>query len=218
MPFRTNQTGVQIECDKQIPSGAGLGGGSSDAATTLLVLNELWNCQRTNDQLKEIGLKLGADVPIFIHGQAAFAEGVGENLTAVEVNEPWYVIIKPNAHISTAEIFSHPDLTRNTSPITISAALKQGGHNDCEKVVRKLYPDVDIAMNWLSQFSPAKLTGTGACVFAEFSEQQQADEIAKRYRQQGKAFEDSVYVAQGINDNPAHRALREQIDLANALS
>ncbi|WP_344797805.1 4-(cytidine 5'-diphospho)-2-C-methyl-D-erythritol kinase [Litoribacillus peritrichatus] len=218
LPFRTNQTGVQIECDKQIPSGAGLGGGSSDAATTLLVLNELWNCQRTNDQLKEIGLKLGADVPIFIHGQAAFAEGVGENLTAVEVNEPWYVIIKPNAHISTAEIFSHPDLTRNTSPITISAALKQGGHNDCEKVVRKLYPDVDIAMNWLSQFSPAKLTGTGACVFAEFSEQQQADEIAKRYRQQGKAFEDSVYVAQGINDNPAHRALREQIDLANALS
>ncbi len=211
MPYTEQTLGVHIEYTKHIPSGAGLGGGSSDAATTLLALNALWHCGRTREQLRGIGLTLGADVPVFINGTAAFAEGVGENLTAVEPNEPWYVIIKPEVHISTAEIFSHPDLTRNTSPITISAALKQGGHNDCEKVVRNLYSDVDIAMNWLNQFSPAKLTGTGACIFAEFSNKQQADAVAKQY-----SNSNAVFVAQGINDNPALSAMQKQINRANA--
>jgi 4-diphosphocytidyl-2-C-methyl-D-erythritol kinase len=214
MPYNTQQQGIRVEYKKHIPSGAGLGGGSSDAATTLLALNTLWNCQQSLGQLKTIGLTLGADVPVFVNGVAAFAEGIGENLTAVTPPTPWYVIIKPNVHISTAEVFCHPDLTRDTSAITISAALKLGGHhNDCERVVRKLYSDVDIAMNWLDQFNSAKLTGTGACIFAEFSNKQQADEVAQQYSDQN-----AVFVAQGINDNSAHRALREQINQANAPS
>jgi len=206
MPHNQTGYGIEILFEKKIPSGAGLGGGSSDAATTLLALNALWQCQLSNQQLCEIGLTLGADVPVFVAGQAAFAEGVGEHLTPVSPATPWYIVIKPNAHISTAEIFSHPDLTRNTPTLKISAALEQGGHNDCEKVVRKLYPEVDKAMSWLNNFSLTKLTGTGACIFAEFSSQQEALDVAEQYPDSS-----AIFVAKGLNNNPAHRALQERL-------
>jgi 4-diphosphocytidyl-2-C-methyl-D-erythritol kinase len=204
LPHKKVSTGIHIEYEKYIPSGAGLGGGSSDAATTLLTLNTLWECQLSNQDLCSIGLILGADVPVFVNGHAAFAEGVGENLSNISPKTPWYVIIKPDVHISTAEIFSHPDLTRNTPTLKISAALKQGGHNDCEKVVRTLYPEVDKAMVWLDQFSPSKLTGTGACIFAEFDDQEQAIAVANQY-----ATPNAAFAVQGLNDNPAHRVLQE---------
>ncbi|GLQ32469.1 4-(cytidine 5'-diphospho)-2-C-methyl-D-erythritol kinase [Litoribrevibacter albus] len=204
LPYRQAPQGIRIKYEKRIPSGAGLGGGSSDAATTLLVLNELWQCQQSLEQLRAIGLKLGADVPVFVNGTAAFAEGVGEHLTPVSPNTPWYVVIKPNAHISTAEIFSHPDLTRNTPTLKISAALEHGGHNDCENVVRALYSEVDQALKWLAKFSPSKLTGTGACVFAEFPTESEALAVAQQY-----ADSTAIFVAKGMNDNPAHRVLQE---------
>ncbi len=203
-PYKGTIQGIHIEFDKRIPSGAGLGGGSSDAATVLLTLNHLWQCRLTNQQLRDIGLTLGADVPVFVQGTAAFAEGVGEHLTPVTPDTPWYVIIKPDVHISTAEIFSHPDLTRNTPTLKISAALEHGGHNDCENVVRSFYSAVDNAMKWLDQFSPSKLTGTGACVFAEFNSQQEAQTVAQQY-----ADSTAIFVAKGMNDNPAHRVLQE---------
>lgn len=201
---KQSSQGIEIRYKKNIPSGAGLGGGSSDAATTLLALNQLWQCNLSIEKLCEIGLTLGADVPVFVNGKSVFAEGVGEKFTRYDPATPWYIIIKPKAHIATAEIFSHPDLTRNTPTLKISAALEHGGHNDCENVVRKLYPEVDDAMNWLGQFSSSKLTGTGACVFAEFSSQQEAIQIAQQY-----SDSTAIFVAKGLNDNPAHRVLQE---------
>jgi len=206
MPYNQTDSGIEVLFEKRIPSGAGLGGGSSDAATTLLALNALWQCQLSNQQLCDIGLSLGADVPVFVAGHAAFAEGVGEHLTPVSPDTPWYIVIKPNAHISTAEIFSHPDLTRNTPTLKISAALEQGGHNDCENVVRKLYPEVDKAMVWLNNFSPTKLTGTGACIFAEFPSKQEALDVAEQYPNST-----AIFVTKGLNNNPAHRALQERL-------
>lgn len=203
-PYNKTTLGVTIGYEKYIPSGAGLGGGSSDAATTLLALNHLWQCNLNIPDLCDLGLSLGADVPVFVNGKSVFAEGVGEKFTATNPPTPWYVIIKPKVHIATAEIFSHPDLTRNTPTLKISAALEHGGQNDCENVVRTLYPEVDEAMNWLDQFSPSKLTGTGACVFAEFSTQQEANQVAQQY-----ADATAIFVAKGLNDNPAHRVLQE---------
>lgn len=197
------KAGVDIGLIKRIPSGGGLGGGSSDAATTLLALNHLWKLHLPLSQLAAIGLPLGADIPVFIHGQTAWAEGVGEHLTAVELPQMWYLVLCPKCHVSTAEIFNHKELTRDTPAITIRAFLGQGGKNNCQPVVEKLYPEVKKARQWLDNFSSAHMTGTGACVFARFDSEAQARAVlaAKPGCWEG-------FVARGVNLSAAHTALK----------
>lgn len=192
--------GADIRLDKNLPMGGGLGGGSSDAATTLLGLNALWQTGLSLAQLADIGLKLGADVPVFIHGHAAWAEGVGEKLQPVDIAEPWYVVLTPNAHISTAAAFSHPELTRNSDPITLRAFSAGAARNDFEKVVRQLSPAVDAALQWLAQHGAARMTGTGACVFLACSDADHAARILAASPVQG-------FISRGQNVSPAHRAL-----------
>lgn len=160
------EAGVAIDLRKKLPFGGGVGGGSSDAATVLVALNELWGLGLRVDQLAAIGVELGADVPVFIHGRAAWAEGVGERLTTVDLPEPVYLLVWPDTAISTAEVFKDPELTRDSAVITIRDFLTSGGRNDCEPVVRRRFPAVAEALDWLERFAPARLTGTGSCVFA----------------------------------------------------
>jgi len=190
--------GVEIQVDKKIPMGGGLGGGSSDAATTLLALNQLWHLQLSTDILASLGLKLGADVPVFVHGRAAWAEGVGDHLMPVTLEEPWYLVIHPGCHVSTAEIFSAPDLTRNSKPITLIQHQEGQTTNVCEPVVRRRYPPVAQALDWLDKYSHARMTGTGACVFARFDHKIHAEEIRSKLPNQWQGF-----VAQGKNISPA---------------
>ena len=192
--------GADISVIKRIPMGAGLGGGSSDGATCLVALNRLWGLDWSTAKLAELGLKLGADVPLFVHGRVAWAEGVGERLTPLypplappECN---YLIIKPNTFVSTKDVFQDPELTRNSPPITIHGFLASGGRNDCLAVVRRRYPEVARAIDWLSLFGAARLTGTGACVFMA-SEPTQAREIVGKLP---PAFE--AFMARGLNDSP----------------
>ena len=192
--------GADIRLDKTLPMGGGLGGGSSDAATTLLGLNALWQTGLSLQQLANIGLKLGADVPVFVHGHAAWAEGVGEKLQPVDIPEPWYVVLTPNAHISTAAAFSHPELTRNSDPITLRAFSAGAARNDFEKVVRQLSPAVDAALQWLAQHGNARMTGTGACVFLACPDAGHAARILAASPVQG-------FISRGQNVSPAHRAL-----------
>lgn len=176
--------GVTITIDKQLPMGAGIGGGSSNAATTLVALNQLWQLNLNQDRLKEIGLTLGADVPIFIYGKSAWAEGVGEQLSPLELNEPWYLLVFPSCHVSTQKIFSQEQLTRDTEIKTIATFLEQGNQeqfkNDCENLVRSLYPEVDEAFITLSQLVKAQMTGTGACIYASFENEQKARQVAQQ--------------------------------------
>ncbi len=180
--------GAEISVEKRIPLGAGLGGGSSDAATTLLALDKLWNLGLGAERLAALGLRLGADVPVFVHGLAAWAEGVGEDLQPVELETPWYLVVNPGCSVSTASVFSHPALTRDSRPLKIRDFLLPGGGralrlrtlldsagNVCEAVVRTLYPEVDDALRWLSRCGDARMTGTGASVFAPFAERVQAE-------------------------------------------
>jgi 4-diphosphocytidyl-2-C-methyl-D-erythritol kinase len=192
--------GARIELKKILPMGAGLGGGSSDAATSLIALNQLWQLNYDLPTLAEIGLQLGADVPVFIHGRAAWAEGVGEQLTAVKPIQNWYVVITPPCHVSTAEIFSHKELTRNSSAITIAAALEGGGRNDCQPVVLALYPQVKKALSWLNQFATARMTGTGSSIFADFVSREQAQQVLDQLPTGLTGF-----IAQGQNLSPLHR-------------
>lgn len=189
--------GVCIEVEKNLPMGGGLGGGSSDAATTLLVLNKLWNLGFSTEKLMELGLQLGADVPVFIYGFAAWAEGVGELLARITVPEQWVVVIKPDCHVDTKQIFSTKELTRDSKPIKIADFLAGQHQNDCVDVVSKLYQSVKSALIELSCFSEARLTGTGACVFAEFSCEAEA---RKAYESLQKNWQ--VYIAQGMNKSP----------------
>ncbi len=167
--------GVDIELTKRIPIGGGLGGGSSDAATTLLALNRLWGLDLPRTELVAIGLALGADVPVFIGGRAAWAEGIGELLTPIDLDEPWYLIIDPGVAVATASVFGHPKLTRHTLPITISGFRSGPIDNDCLTVVRELYPQVGAAYRWLAGFGQAHLSGTGGCLFARIDRKQAAD-------------------------------------------
>ncbi|MEW8402627.1 MAG: 4-(cytidine 5'-diphospho)-2-C-methyl-D-erythritol kinase [Candidatus Thiodiazotropha sp.] len=200
-----SRLGVEIRLQKQLPMGAGLGGGSSDAATTLMVLNRLWNLSLSPPELMKIALGLGADVPVFIHGHAAWAEGVGEELTDIELPENWYLLLQPACHVSTADIFSQPDLTRNSPRITIRAFLQGNCHNDCLPVVRRRHPEVAQALDWLNQYADARLTGTGACVFAAFADRQSAqDLLAKR-----PASLDG-FVARGANRSPLKELLQPE--------
>lgn len=189
--------GVDIGIEKNLPMGGGLGGGSSDAATVLKVLNQLWDCGVSEERLAEIGLSLGADVPVFLFGYAAWAEGVGEKLEAVDAPESPYLVVIPPCHVSTAEVFSDPELTRDSPAITIRAFLEGDTANDCLPVVRKHYPEVAEAMLFLQQYSQPRLTGTGACVFAEF-ESKAAAEQAKQNLPEGY----NAFVAMGLNRSP----------------
>lgn len=202
-PYAQVSAGVDIHLDKRLPMGGGLGGGSSNAATALVALNALWQCDLTRAQLQALGLQLGADVPVFIGAQSAWAEGVGEQLQPLELDEHWYVVLHPQCTVSTAEIFSHKDLTRDTADITVAAFLEQGGQNDCQNLVRKLYPPVDKALDWLSQFSGnARMTGTGASVFAAFATATKAQQILAQAPPDLPGF-----VARGINRSALYKLL-----------
>jgi 4-diphosphocytidyl-2-C-methyl-D-erythritol kinase len=191
------EKGVQISIQKKIPLGGGLGGGSSNAATTLLALNRLWNLELELTELAKIGLELGADVPIFVMGKSAWASGIGEQLSPIELPEPWYVIIDPGIQVSTAEIFNSEQLTRDCDAITIRAFLSGAGENVCEKVACELYPEIQQAIDWLNQFNPARMTGTGACVFAAFDSLEQAEGVKSRAPKNWNTF-----VAKAMNENP----------------
>lgn len=196
--------GAHIELHKVLPMGGGIGGGSSNAATTLVALNYLWQLNLTDDELAEIGLKLGADVPVFVRGFSAFAEGVGEKLSPANPEEKWYLVVRPNVSIATADIFRHPDLTRNTPKRDLETLLNTPSVNDCEKIVRMLYPEVDKQLSWLLQYAPSRLTGTGSCVFAEFSSKSEAETILAQLSDKVSAF-----VAQGRNISPLKETLAE---------
>ncbi|WP_072956491.1 4-(cytidine 5'-diphospho)-2-C-methyl-D-erythritol kinase [Vibrio gazogenes] len=201
---RDTQTslGADIHLHKVLPMGGGIGGGSSNAATALVALNHLWQCGLSQHQLSEIGLQLGADVPVFVEGHAAYAEGVGEKLTLVTPQEKWYLVVRPDVSISTATIFSHPKLTRNTLKRDLATLLQAPYENDCEKIVRKLYPEVDKQLSWLLQYAPSRLTGTGSCIFAEFSNKNEAQHVLSRLPDGVSAF-----VAKGCNISPLKETL-----------
>lgn len=202
--------GATLSVRKRIPQGGGLGGGSSDAATVLLALNALWGCGLTVEELARLGLPLGADVPVFVRGRSAWAEGVGERLTPVELPEQWYVIIHPGIAVSTREIFQAPELTRDSPLITIRAFFAPGGsgtlrgRNDCEPIVRARYPQVAEALEWLGGLKPARLTGTGSCIFAPVGTQREAQAIAAAVPGKWTGF-----VARGLEVSPVHEQLRE---------
>jgi 4-diphosphocytidyl-2-C-methyl-D-erythritol kinase len=196
------KAGVTIYNDKRLPLGGGLGGGSSDAATTLRVLNRLWGLGLSTDELARLGLSLGADVPVFVHGQAAWAEGVGEILTPVTPPEAWYLVLIPPVSVSTAAIFSDPGLTRDTPRTKIPDLISGVGQNDCEAVVCRRYPEVAAAIDWLNGFSAARLTGTGACVYAAFETQADAQAVAARLPSAWSGL-----VTRGINRSPLLAAM-----------
>lgn len=195
------ESGADIVLDKKLPMGGGLGGGSSDAATTLVALNHLWHCELSLQALAEIGVTLGADVPVFVMGQAAWAEGVGEKLTPFTPPTPWYLVIDPGVHVSTAEIFSDAELTRDSKIITISSFLSGEGSNVCQSVVEKRYPAVAAAASWLSQFAQPKLTGTGGCIFASFKTEAEANRVKHQLPELWQGF-----VARGLNVSPLHQS------------
>ncbi len=198
--------GASLRVIKRIPIGGGLGGGSSDAATTLLALNRLWGCGLSPGALAELGLPLGADVPVFVRGFSAWAEGVGERLEPVTLPERWYVIIRPGVSVSTREVFQSPELTRNSPLITIRAFFESGGRNDCEPVVRAKWPEVAEALDWLGHHAPARLTGTGSCIFASVASPGEAERIAARVPDKWRSF-----VARGLNVSPLHALLSEPV-------
>ena len=196
------RSGADISIDKRLPMGGGLGGGSSNAATVLVALNHLWQCGLSIDELAALGLTLGADVPVFVRGHAAFAEGVGEILTPVEPEEKWYLVAHPGVSIPTPVIFNDPDLPRNTPKRSIKTLLKCEFSNDCEVIARKRFREVDAALSWLLEYAPSRLTGTGACVFAEFDTESRARQVLEQAPEWLKGF-----VAKGVNLSPLHRAL-----------
>ncbi|MBT3308792.1 MAG: 4-(cytidine 5'-diphospho)-2-C-methyl-D-erythritol kinase [Gammaproteobacteria bacterium] len=196
--------GAEIRVKKVIPAGGGLGGGSSDAATTLVALNQLWNTGLSEDALAALGVQLGADVPIFVRGLAAWAEGVGEKLTPVKPPEPWYLVVSPEVAVSTIEIFQSKELTRNTSKAKIRGFLPDGGRNDCESVVVARYPKVGKALQWLSQFGEARMTGTGSCLFVAMEDREAAEAVKEQLPTQWKGF-----VVKGVNKSPLMAQLKE---------
>jgi len=198
-----SRLGASLRVSKRIPMGGGLGGGSSDAATVLLALNELWDCRLPIDELARLGLPLGADVPVFVRGSSAWGQGVGEDLEPVELPERWYVIIHPGVAVSTRDVFQSPELTRNSPVITIRAFFQSGGRNDCEPVVRAGWPEVAAALDWLGQFAPARLTGTGSCIFAPCASAIEAERLAARVPDRWTGL-----VARGLNRSPVHERLR----------
>lgn len=204
------QFGADIELDKILPMGGGLGGGSSDAATALVALNLLWGLNLSIDTLASLGLTLGADVPVFVRQTAAFAEGIGEKIVPAQPEEKWYLVIKPKVSISTVDIFTHPQLTRNTPKRSLQQLLNEKYENDCEKIVRSIHPEVDHLLSWLLEYAPSRLTGTGACIFAEFLSKQAAIELFQ-------SLPDNVdgFIAKGVNTSPLQLAVKRYINQSN---
>ena len=196
--------GCTIDLTKNLPMGAGLGGGSSNAATTLVGLNALWKCGLTANQLSDLGKTLGADVPVFVHGESAFAEGIGDILTPLTLPQRWFLVITPNCHVSTREIFSNPQLTRNSSPIKIRALSGVEYRNDCQDVVSKLYPAVRTVLQWVENFSAPLMTGTGASVFCSFDSKSEAQHVLSKLPKQWTGF-----VAKDVNRSPVHEQLHD---------
>ena len=199
--------GADIALIKRLPMGGGLGGGSSDAATTLVALDRLWGTDLGEDALADLAMALGADVPVFVRGRAAWAEGVGEKLTPVTLSEPWYLVVSPPVSVSTAAIFKDPELTRNSAPITIADFVAGETANDCLAVVCKRYPQIAEAWSRLETFGEPRLTGTGACLFVDF-----ADEGKARAALEAVAPEYEAFVARGRNESPLHE-LVEQVSV-----
>ena len=193
------EAGAAIGLEKRIPMGGGLGGGSSDAATVLLALNRLWDLHLTRDQLMQLGLRLGADVPVFIFGKNAWAEGVGEQLSAIALPPAWYVVLTPDAHVSTAQVFASRELTRDTNPAKMAAFFKGFGHNDLEPLVCRNYPAVASALEWLRQFGDARMSGSGASVFLELESEVEAQRVFSLKPEAWRGF-----VAQGLQQHPLH--------------
>lgn len=203
MPHRQSTTaGARLTLDKHIPLGGGLGGGSSDAASTLIALNHLWQCGLSRSELATMGLQLGADVPVFIHGQATLARGVGEQFFPATPEELFYLVINPRTHVSTANIFAHPDLPRSTPKLPTPLPPWQDCHNDCQALVCSHYPSVAKAIDWLVNYAPTRMTGTGACVFGWFTDRTQAQRALAEL-----PTDFSGFVAQGLNQSPAWQAL-----------
>lgn len=198
-PYAKTPSGLIIRLEKNIPMGAGLGGGSSNAATTLIVLNQLWHCGLNFEQLAELGVKLGADVPIFVHGRNAWAEGIGEHLTFIDLDQKQFIVLKPDCFISTQQLFSQKTLTRDTKPSKFCAyQIKPSDFgNNFEPVARSLYPEVDEAMQYLDQFGVAKLTGTGACVFIEVTDDMNVTDILENAPCKS-------YLVNSLQESPLH--------------
>ena len=194
--------GCEIQLAKKIPMGAGLGGGSSNAATTLVGLNSLWQCNLSHDQLAEIGSDLGADIPVFVKGLSAFAEGIGDKLTPISLNPIWYLVVTPKIKVSTEQIFCHSELTRNAPAIKIRALSEELYRNDCQSVVETLHPEVKQVSDWLKRYGNPLMTGTGASVYCRFDSQQEAKKA-----QQTVPNSWSSFVAKGINQSPLHKQL-----------
>ncbi|GLX79960.1 4-diphosphocytidyl-2-C-methyl-D-erythritol kinase [Thalassotalea insulae] len=198
--------GAEIKLNKKLPMGGGLGGGSSNAATVLIALNLLWQTKLTYQQLAELGLTLGADVPIFILGSAAFAQGIGEQLTPVTPKEYIYLVTKPDCSISTQAVFTAKELTRDTAKLNLNISsidqLIEQSHNDCQPLVIKHYPEVANLLAWLVEYAPSQMTGTGACIFSRFESEQEARRVADLLPQSVQSF-----VAKGVNQSSLHRYL-----------
>ncbi|QXI33145.1 4-(cytidine 5'-diphospho)-2-C-methyl-D-erythritol kinase [Pseudomonas promysalinigenes] len=203
--------GADIWLTKVLPMGGGIGGGSSDAATTLLGLAHLWQLDWDENRLATLGLGLGADVPVFVRGHAAFAQGVGEQLTPVDPEEPWYVVLVPQVSVSTAEIFSHPQLTRDSLPLKMRPVPKGNSRNDCQPVVEQSYPEVRNALNSLGKFTEARLTGTGSCVFGAFPSKAEADKVLALL-----SVTQTGFVAKGSNISMLHRKLQSLVKKSSA--
>lgn len=201
----TAACGADISIEKVLPMGGGLGGGSSNAATVLVALNALWQCGLSEDQLAQMGLALGADVPVFVRGHAAFAEGVGEQLQPADPAEKWYLVAHPGVSIPTPVIFGDADLTRDTPARPLEALLQAPYANDCEPIARKRFREVEQLLSWLLQYAPSRLTGTGACVFAEFDTECAARKVLNQAPAWLRGF-----VARGVNISPLHRTLSGQ--------
>lgn len=201
--------GADIAIEKRLPAGGGLGGGSSDAATTLMALNHIWECGFSRDELMHLGLQLGADVPFFIFGQNAFAEGIGEVLSPVDTPDGWFVLIDPNISVPTSAIFASDELTRNTEKIKILDFLGYltensiFGKNDLQSVVEKRYPPVSKALTWLSRYADARMTGSGACVFARFESEAAADKVISKMPEKWKSWK-----AKGLTLHPLDEILK----------
>jgi len=204
------QQGVDIYIEKKLPMGGGVGGGSSDAATTLIALNYLWKTGLELNTLAEIGLVLGADIPVFIQGKAAFAEGVGEKLQPINIPEPWFLVVKPSVHVSTVKIFNDSQLTRNSPAIKIcdlqTSAIEIGDlENVCEPIAARHYPEIAEVIGYLKRYGNARMTGTGACVFTSFENEAEAEKALSDLPNSWQGF-----VAKGMNISPLHLELQRQ--------
>jgi len=212
---KNSKAGVTIRYRKRIPMQAGLGGGSSDAATCLLVLNHLWEAGLSEAELLDLATQMGADVPVFIQGQSAYARGIGEILEPIDIPQCWFLIVKPQASVSTQKIFNHHGLTRASEPITIHGFLEAlsdwpahlVGQNDCQKVVEQEFTEISQVIDWLSNFGDARLTGTGACVFLPCQDQISAKAVLDQLSLTKQAHNWQMMIVKGINQSPLHTLL-----------